>query len=148
MNQNTNRDPETNLAFGVIGAHVMNSEVVDQLLYGSQITNHSYQLQKAEAVLSARRGAMWECREYTLADEEAAIEEFAERFESDEDYITGTYQGVGYATAWFSGALHFFIMKSPYTKAAAPCSPCCPGAGDLHNEGSLLTYDVPPEWRA
>lgn len=145
-----NTHADTGTAFGVISSQVLDTDLVVQLLYGSQITNHSYQLQKAEAILKARRDAMDAGKPFTQDDEEEAIEEFSERFSSDEDFITGTWQGVEYGTSWFGGVLHFIIMTSPFTASCSPCSPCVPGAGDLHtaNEsGTLRTYDVPPTWR-
>lgn len=142
-----NTNPDTGVAFGVISAQVLDSDLVDQLLFGSQITNHTYQLQRAEALLRARQTAFLAGQHFTEEDEEAAIEEFAERFTSDEDFITGEWQHVSYATSWFGGALHFIITVSPYTRDCAPCSPCIPGAGDLHNGGTVTAYDVPKTWR-
>lgn len=144
----TNYDPKTGVAFGVISAQVLDSDLVDQLLYGGQAINHTYRLQKAEAILRARRDAMEAGKPFGEDEEEDASEIFAERFSSDEDYITGTWQNVDYGSSWFGGALHFVIMASPFTRECAVCSPCMPGAGDLHSHGNVLTYDVPTAWRA
>lgn len=144
-NPKPNHDPETNLAFGVISAQVLDADLVDRLIYGGHITNHSYELAKCDWLLKARALAMYNGHEF---DQNAAEEEFNDGYQRDNDYITGTVDGVSYATSWFSGSLSFFIMKSPYTKGTQLCSPCAPGAGDLHTEGTLLAYDVPPAWRA
>jgi len=143
-----NIDPETGTAFGVIGAHVLDGDLVDQLIYGSQITNHTYLLARANALLKARAAALFAGKPWDEEAEDAADNEFSDGYQRDEDLITGTWDGVEYATGWLGGALHFFITKSPHTKHCAHCSPCIPGAGDLHSEGDVLTYDVAPAWRA
>lgn len=66
-----------------------------------------------------------------------------------EPEIYGLLDGVAYETAWFGGALSFFIVKSPHITYSAPlCSPCAPNAGNLDKlNGSYTCYNVPRKWR-
>lgn len=140
-----NKHPETGVAYGVIGSQVLDAEIVDTLIYGGHIKNLTYDAGLAEWLLARQRAALEDGFTY---DEMEETDAFAENYERHEDTITGTYEGVTYATSWIGGALHFFITFSPFIKACRQCSPCCPGAGDLHSEGDMLTYNVPPDWIA
>lgn len=73
----------------------------------------------------------------------------AEYLSIDEPIIEGTYQGVSYQTSWLGGALNFWIFESPVVNRFDLCSPCVPGAGNLHcpNPDGHEAYDVPAEWR-
>lgn len=143
----TNVNPKTGIAYGYILSHALDPEIVDTLLFGVQAKNLTYEEAKKEFVSQRRRE-----RDSDMSldefDEDRAAEEFADRYQANEETIEGEYQGVKYQSSWLGGALHFFIFESPHVKGHAPCSPCVPGAGDLHHAGELQTYDVPDDWRA
>lgn len=155
-----NTHPETGIAFGVIAADRLEDEIVEQLLYGRHAVNISYEMAKAEHLVGARHVFNYD-PEGKKFDEEKAIEDFAEDYQNDEPTIEGTKDSVKYQSSWIGGALHFYIFESPTKTFVPPCSPCCPGAGNLNNpiasedmkqymsadSDSILAYDVPDDWR-
>lgn len=151
-----NTHPETGVAFGVIAADRLNDDIVEQLLYGRHAVNISYETAKSAYINGARFDFECEQKEDQHDadeefDEDAALERFTDGYQNDEPIIEGTKDGVKYRSSWIGGAMHFYIVESPVTGWYQPCSPCCPGAGDLHTiEGlnsSSETYDVPNNWR-
>lgn len=155
MTSKPNKHGVTGIAFGYIGAHVLDPDVVDQLLYGVQAKNLTYEAAKKAYVAQAERehrtmveGDTPEDYEFPDFDQIAIEEKFAETYEGSEESIAGCYESVHYESSWMGGALHFFIYESPHVNGHAECSPCVPGAGDLHNDGEMPTYDVPNAWRA
>jgi hypothetical protein len=149
-----NKHPTTGIAFGVIGAHVLDPDLIDRLLYSQQAVNTSYETAKKTFVDGMRYDFECEQKEDQHPDEkfdeELAVELFGDRFQNDEPTIEGEIDDVKYASIWIGGALHFFIFESPIIGSYLACSPCVPGAGDLHNADAngITTYDVPPYWRA
>lgn len=147
----TNTNTLTGVAFGYISANALDYDVVDQLMHGKQATDHSYQ----EALINERPIFEDEFGR-SLRDDalDSAMEfyerRFADDYQCEEPEITGTFEGVKYASSWLGGALNFWIFQSPFTTdKARRASPCVPGAGILDTlDGSETSYDVPPEWRA
>lgn len=129
----TNHNPETGIAYGYISANELDQDLVQELLYGRQARDLSYE----EAQIA-----------WAELDGYNAPEEF--EYECEEPIITGTYEGVTYCTSWLGGALHFFIYQSPIIEKGRPCSPCVPLALDLGSvgKGNYEGYGVPQGWRA
>lgn len=141
----TNTNPETGIAYGYISANALDSELVDQLMYGTQAVDNDYE--------EALREYLRECREETPEDvdfdEDAHTQDFSDEYHCEEPNISGTLEGVDYAASWLGGALHFWVFHSERESTFRQCSPCVPGAADLDNPDSdgIVGYDVPQEWR-
>lgn len=148
-----NTNPDTGIAYGYISAEALHPEVVDNLLYGAQARDHSYEEAVADIIDEAIKDFFAERGRLPDVDEELDIREDAETeaglIEFNEPEITGQFDGVFYATSWLGGALHFWIFESPVTTdKAGRASPCVPGAGILDRlDGSVTSYDVPADWR-
>ena len=149
-----NINTKTNIPFGYIAASALDSEVVDELLYGRGAVDLSYQAALDEtdeqaSVEAAERGFA-----HGSPDWERFVDKHVETamnyYECDEPDIRGVYEDVTYATSWLGGALNFWIFESPVTTTKARrASPCVPGAAILDTlDGSEFGYDVPADWRA
>lgn len=153
MTANVNQN--TNIPFGYLSANQLDSEVVDQLMFGPQARNLSWE-RFLEEYLRVQRAAFacsteeeLESNPYNLDGEfdEAYAEECAGDFYmGDEELIEGELDGVKYCTSWLGGALNFYIFESPVISKCRPCSPCVPNAGDLGSEGDYEAYGVPEGW--
>lgn len=131
-----NINTKTGIAYGYIAANALDSEIVDELLHGSQAKDLSYE----EALKEA----------FPEGDDTGCTEQdFADGYECEEPNIVGTYHGVSYGTSYLGGALNFWIFESPITTDKARlASPCVPNAGILDTlDGSVTSYDVPADWR-
>lgn len=127
-----NINSETGIAFGYVSANELDSDLVQELLYGTHTTNHSY-----DAWVES-------CYE-----DGSDPDDCADNYYSDEEQISGTYEGVTYCTSWLGGALNFFITNSSViTEVAEKASPCVPNAGILSAkmDGSTQSYSVPQDW--
>lgn len=134
-----NIHPQTGIAYGYISANALDSDVVDELLYGDHATNESRDDAFREAFPDyAENGA-----------DESAVQRFWDQYEDYEPEISGTLDGVKYRTSWLGGALNFFILESPHTTDKARlASPCVPNAAILDSlDGSVTGYNVPDDWR-
>lgn len=155
-----NTNPKTGIAYGYVAASVLDSDIVDQLMFGLHTTDLSYRAAVCE--LAVEHG--WEPADPDSPDFDAAedfIDTYAEQdrsiltcvegLEIEQPRVQGVYQQVSYESSWLGGALHFFIFDSPHkTDHASVASPCVPGAGILTElmDGSVTCYNVPPDWRA
>lgn len=143
-----NRNLNTGIPYGIIAANSLCPDVVQELLYGPQATDLTYKAAWDDEVARQRRehDDLW--RDHPAPE---AFEPNDNHFDPtiDEPVVTGVYEGVHYESAWLGGALLFWVFESPFTRYYRPCSPCVPGAGDLDtpDEGGILCYDVPPDWR-
>ena len=145
-----NIHPETHIAYGYISSNVLDSDLVNDLLYGTHVVNHSYN----EYVLTCAQNLDFdpnnddvnEAIDFLTALGE---EHLLESYEGCEEIIEGCYQGVDYQASWMGGALNFFIFKSPHiTQQARRASPCVPNAAILDTlDGDTEGYNVPEEWR-
>ena len=143
-----NANPTTGVRYGYISANSLHPEVLDELLYGRQATDLSYENFKTEVYAAMRAGLDdWLSVRAIDAAFDAAIEEA--EFNCDEPIHEGEYEGVRYRTSWLGGALNVWIFKSPVVGNYAECSPCVPGAGNLDcpDLDGVVCYDVPKEWR-
>lgn len=161
-----NMNEVTGVPFGYISAHELDSEVVQELMYGAGAKDLSY----AETVLDLTEKFKCDFEEELEAMDEVdaeafiagKVEEELEHWQCDEPIVAGVYLGVKYRSSWLGGALNFFIFESPKKGYFRPCSPCVPGAGDLgspvtevcppeeteaHTSG-IWCYDVPEDWRS
>ena len=75
----------------------------------------------------------------------------------DEERHERILDGVHCQTTWVGGAIHVWVFQSPYVSTYRPCSPCMPGAHDIHHDDDTfmldgtpqrdgLGYTVPPDW--
>ena len=117
----TNRNPTTGIPYGVISAASLHEDTVADLMYGPDAKHHGYP--------------------------DDFSEDYSEPYQDPEPSISGTLDGVTYATLWLGGALNFFIFDSPVLHKGQQCSPCVPFACNLDSSGEYLGYGVPDEWR-
>lgn len=146
----TNINPKTGIAYGYISAQSLDNDVVDNLMYGSQAIDLSYE-PALDEYMEEQKTAWIELEgnlnNFPYDDLE---EEFAHTYEtSDEPIIEGELDGVKYRTSWLGGALNFWIFESPHVGHFQQCSPCVPGAANLDQpcEDGIKGYDVPAGWR-
>lgn len=153
MTANINHN--TNIPFGYISASKLDSEVVDQLMFGPQARNLSWEeflkefLREQRAEFESASAGELESNPYNDNGEfdEAYAEEVAgDLYMGEEEIIEGELEGVKYATSWLGGALNFYIFESPWIAKCRPCSICVPNAGDLGSEGDYEAYGVPEDW--
>lgn len=144
---NTHHD--TGVAYGLVSSNDLDPELVDTLMYGPQATDQSYE----DAL------ANYLNEHLTDSDDEDEVdrleEAFSNQYEGYEPTITGTHEGVTYATCWLGGALNFWVLESPHIGEGSRPSPCVPGACILHHPdsssewvGSTEGYTVPAAWWA
>ena len=149
-----NINTKTNIPFGYIAASALDSEVVDELLYGRGAVDLSYQAALDEADERASAEAAERGFDHGSPDWERFVDKHVETamnyYECDEPDIEGNYEGVTYASSWLGGALNFWIFESPVTTTKARrANPCVPGAAILDTlDGTEFGYDVPADWRA
>ncbi len=160
----TNINDKTGIAFGIISANCLDSDLVDSLMF-SYGTNHSEieALQEAKHQFLMERLSPEDFDELSPEDYDKKIEEFSDEFiygsfeesfflnsgDIDEPLISGEYEGVIYQTSWLGGALNFVIFESPViTDKANRGSPCVPNMGVLDElDGDYQCYSIPEEWR-
>jgi hypothetical protein len=158
-----NVNPDSGIAYGYISAASLDPDIVETLLYGSHARDLSYVEGLQEFLTELRadidngdfvperlldgNGAL---------DEDAATEEFGDEWECDSAITAGEIEIEGYPpnpvqyqSSWMGGALHFFILMSPFsTDKARRASPCVPNAGIIDTcDGDVTAYDVPADWR-
>lgn len=146
--QTANIHPETGIAYGYISANALDSDVVDELMYGAQAINETEQEAREEFIREWRS----KVNDGSLDEDEPddyEWQEFWDRYEEYEPVVHGELEGVKYASSWLGGTLNFFIFESPHiTDKARTASPCVPNCGILDElDGDVRSYDVPPEWR-
>lgn len=153
-----NINAKTGIAFGYISADAIDSEIVDELLYGSGLVNLTYKAQLEEFLAEQRQiyayspiGSNPRYDSSGEFDAEWASEDFNDGIyqAADEEVIEGIYQGVSYCSSFLGGALNFWILESPVvTDKARRASPCVPNAAILDTlDGNVTGYDVPADWR-
>lgn len=75
---------------------------------------------------------------------EFKLEQFSDMYSCDEPSITGTHEGVTYASSWLGGALNLFIFSGPKGLCQELCSLCVPNAGNL-DKGFILPGETPAD---
>jgi len=173
---NYNRD--TGIAYGVIAGNSLDPDVLNDLMYGADAVDETYEAAarevraEAEAHLSEIRAIARENLREVGDDLDEAydaeverlldcdpedyvqvkLDELADNYQGEESNYSGELEGVKYEVSWLGGAIIVFITESPHTAAVRPCSPCVPGAGDLDSRepigSGMVCYDVPADWRA
>lgn len=143
-----NANPTTGVRYGYISADSLDSEILDELLYGSQAVDVRYRDACEDLEASVRNAT----EDFLSRSQQRALIDYAlELFEleCDEPIHEGEYQGVRYRTSWLGGALHVWVFESPVVGNYAECSPCVPGAGNLDcpDLEGVVCYDVPEDWR-
>jgi len=79
---------------------------------------------------------------------EEALERFLDEVYLEEEEYRLEKDGMTLGLSYLGGAPLVWVLDSPYTAIARPCSPCCPGAGDLdsRDESGIRCLSLPPEW--
>ena len=160
MNTRPNTNLATGIAYGVISSQNLDPELVDQLMYGPQAKDLSYENwidDRRNDLHSQIHGVLEDCGmenpDYLsqVIVDGISDEDFGD-YHNDEPLITGRYEGVRYGTCWLGGALNFFIFESSVVLDDVPeCSPCLPCAGDLDSylagrRGNAQCYGVDVTW--
>lgn len=147
-----NVNPTTGVRYGYISANSLDSEILEELIYGSQAVDVHWEDAVRELTDNFTYGNLDDgedqCDDFD--DElDRRKEELANNWYDDEPIHEGEYEGVRYRTSWLGGALNVWIFDSPITGHYAECSPCVPGAGNLNcpDLDGVVCYDVPKEWR-
>lgn len=143
-----NIHPDNGIPYGLIAADDLDPEIVHQLMFGPQATNESYEDALGQFLFEARL-VLEIADDEDLEDEDDLTQKFNDTWEDYEPTITGTLEGVTYATCWIGGALNFWILESPVQALGAPGSPCVPGACVLkpgYSGGWYVGYSVPEGW--
>jgi hypothetical protein len=159
-----NINTRTNIAYGYISANALAPDTINDLMGGFGVENfrNVSEDQVVAEIAESYRNRIRDngdetdiCRVEDMSDDEifdmleASGQVGFEDLVVETPIISGTYEGVTYASSWLGGALHFFIMESPViTGKARRASPCVPGAGILDDlSGNVVAYDVPLDWR-
>ena len=145
-----NTNPETGIRYTVYSMRSLNPDMYQELWYGSQAVDLTYEAAYRDALEEAKLDAK---REAEGNNEEFNADDFAAEFECpdleiDEHDIEGTYEGVHYQISHLGGGELLWVLESPHTGEFKLCSPCCPGAcdGDSPYVGGYSGYAVPAEW--
>lgn len=145
-----NTHPITGIRYTVYSMRNLKSWIYEELFYGSQATDLSYEEAYEEELSLAIKRARYEAevngKEFDEAD---FIEDWeCPELEIDEPNIAGTYDGVRYEISWLGGAPLLWVLESPHTGRFVLCSPCCPQScdGDSPIAGGFTGYAVPEEW--
>ena len=142
-----NTNPETGIAYGVIALAHLNSDYIDPLTDGIDMSwaefERKYRAEMTD-LLSGVDDPQGDIPD--LIDE--MFEEEAHDYYCDEPvYESKPDAPIKWRMSWLGGAAILFVFDSPHTVMCHPCSPCVPNAGDLDSKGgNTLTYDVPPDW--
>lgn len=151
MTQNV--DPDNGIAYGYISAQALRQDVVMALLYYPLATDLTFEDYFARESAIERRDQ--EEHGNFSWDDSALYDRLRSEWTCEEPIIEGEidvdgYGMLAYRSSWCGGALHFFILKSPFiTDRARTASPCVQNAGILDTlDGSVTAYDVPADWRA
>lgn len=126
-----NTHPETGIPYGVIALANIDSDIAQELLYGSgeDITFKAAQQELRESIEHACRDAL--DLEQTQEVVELALELYADNYQCEEPVTEGEYDGVKYHISWLGGAQILLVAEGPLGVAKALCSPCIPNAADL-----------------
>ena len=147
------------IRYGIIAANSLDCELVDELMFGTNARDLSYEAAFEEFKEEVKRSLQNDIDDEIINesdfDEEFEYrlnmheQEFNDRYMWDEPTIEGTHDGVKYRTTWLGGALHIWVFESPVTGEFVLCSPCVPNCCDLDSPqpGGCVGYDVPADWR-
>ena len=130
----TNTDQATGYAYGVVALNSLADWVFDEFWYdGVNLTMAAVE-EEAHADHPEWEGIL--------------PDEFWDGIALETESYSLTKDGLCLELSYLGGAPLVWVFKSPHTTLARPCSPCCPGAGDLDNKDAtgIPTYDLPPEW--
>ena len=134
----TNVNPKTGIRYGVISANSLHNDLIDEIVaHGRNLT-----LEELIKELQAEFG-----------DDPDELEYQEEQLFENLDFYDCSFEhevdGVKIHTSSFGGTMLVWVVESPHTTMARQCSPCVPGAGDLHNLdlNGVLCYNVPKDWR-
>lgn len=152
-----NINPNTGVAYGVISARSLDPEIIAMIEdNGDNVSEQNAEDEIRREINAEIEGGKLEADAF--GDEmEKRIQRWHEN--SDEHvyrYVEYDDDGkieVEVYSTWLGGAQLLYVIQSPHLCSAAPCSPCCPNAGDLDNryengDRGVTCYDVPPDWRA
>ena len=144
----SNRDPETDIRYGVISQHSVLQAWCDAAEpdYGNATCPKCGE-ECADFNEDAHAGYECDgrgCADYACADCEYVFDS-SEAF-SDEPRSWNVNDGKYVLTDCIVSDI--FVLKSPYYTFAQFCSPCAPGAGDLNNpmDDGIMTYCLGHDW--
>lgn len=152
-----NTHPDTGVAYGLVSSNDLDPELVDTLMHGPQAKDVSFEESWSEHLARELRARDLESEDDIDPATLSGLEnDFADQYQPPAEIeITGTHEGVTYATCWLGGALSFWILESPHIGEGSRPSPCVPGACILHHPdtssewiGSSEGYTVPADWWA
>lgn len=155
-----NIHPLTGVRYGVIACASLDPDLVQDLCYGPEARDLSYEHESRLLQIEVEREAdmieedcvnasvenllhvgaedtliasAYERRGYP--DRESFIDgEFEKRAQDihiEEPVIGGVYEGVTYQIGWLGGAQLLWVLQGPVGWADRLCSPCVPNAADL-----------------
>jgi hypothetical protein len=138
----TNHDG--NAAYGVVALNSLGDWAFDEFFHNGENLTAENCLADFLDEWDANNPGNSEEREDARED---AIQEFWDGYYGEEEEYRIQTDTMILELSYLGGAPLVWVIKSPHTRMVQPCSPCCPGAGDLDSgEGSILAYDLPPEW--
>ena len=161
---NSNINPDTGIRYGVINMNSIDPDVGNDLWYGPNATDVSYQgfIEEVTAEANAEYDHLLEVAEGQLQEGETVeecmerqgysergdyvaeyVESASDNYYCDEPHIEGTYEDVEYQITWLGGAPLLWILKGPIGFANQLCSPCVPNAADL--DGGFILEGEPGE---
>ncbi|MBW2636001.1 MAG: hypothetical protein JRC86_00495 [Deltaproteobacteria bacterium] len=133
-----NKDPETGVPYGVVSLNSLEDWVFEEFL------NNGVNLNEEAVALE------WQ--------EENPGQDFPDDFWDDIEIDEPSYalsineDGIKLelGLSCLGGAYNVWVYSSPFRASAAPCSPCCPNAGDLDTRVEpgygVVCYDLPADW--
>jgi len=154
LNKMANTNKETGIAYGVVALNSLEDWVWDEFERNGRNLSRECGLEDylKEHMPINDDGIADGGRRYDEDEMEAVKEELTEKFnseyESGEEEYTLETNGMKLELHYLGGASLVWVIKSPHIEKCVPCSPCCPGAGDLDTkaDSGIVTYDVPPSW--
>lgn len=129
-----NLNPTTGIAYGTIYLNDLPDWVFDEF------QDHGVNL--------TARAAEEEYRSENPDASDADMDRFWDHYEGSEECYALERDGMKLELSYLGGAALIFVLESPSTTRARPCSPCVPGAGDLNSKDAsgIECYDLIPSW--
>ncbi len=144
----SNINSKTGIRYGVISAHSVSSEALDDIFsQGRNLSHESAVEERKKEIEQAITNYVSDDRLKERVDEMWQIveEEFSKGYTEDEDCYL--YEKDGYKIQTMSNG-NIMVLESPFVANCQFCSPCIPGAGNLDKpcDTGPNTYALGPEW--
>ena len=159
-----NIHPATGVRYGVISFQDLKSWCLEDLFYGPNVENLSYQEAVTQLQAEVQAEVEAEVDDGKLLPEQAEdevserVERRAEHIDIDCPVLRGELDGVQYMILWLGGAPLLYVVGGLHAWGKCLCSPCVPNAVNLSDgyrlvteefdpeEGEYLCYAVPRDW--